>query len=140
MVAGRGFAAREVARKHSSHVQRDALRGLAGALLLCSGCAPVAFAVKQRAAERAVAAAEAADAQAHAIYEIVLARRYLDKAREESAEAHYAWALELLAKSEHNAVRARTLSADLQARERLPGSTSDRAAEPSAEHVQGNLR
>ena len=140
MVAGRGFAAREVAGRHSAQASRNAMRGLAGALLICSGCSPVAFAVRQRTAERAVASAEAAGAQVHATYEIVLARRYLDKAREESAEAHYAWALELLAKSERNALRAATRAAPRSHAE--PRASNEAAATPlaGAGNVQGNLR
>ncbi|MDB4977469.1 MAG: hypothetical protein JWN48_5810 [Myxococcaceae bacterium] len=77
---------------------------------LSAACSPAAFAVRERAAERAYAAADAEGAQVQATYELVLARLYLDKAREESAEAHYAWALELLSRSERSAKRAFTLS------------------------------
>jgi heme-degrading monooxygenase HmoA len=88
-----------------------AVLGLQGALLLgATGCSPLAFAVKERAAARALAAADAEGAQEHAVYERLLSQRYLDKAREESAEAHYAWALSLLAQSEQSAVRARKLA------------------------------
>ena len=89
----------------------------------------MAFVVRQRSAERAVAAAAAEGAQGSATYELVLARLYLDKAREESAEAHYAWALDLLAKSEQSARRARTLAL-ASARARVPGSMSPAGATP----------
>jgi hypothetical protein len=102
--------------------RRFAARKVICSLLLCAGCSPVAFVVRERSAERAVAAADAEGARASATYELMLARLYLDKAREESAEAHYAWALDLLAKSEQSANRARTLSV-ASARARVPGAT-----------------
>jgi hypothetical protein len=109
--------------------RRFAARNVICSLLLCAGCSPVAFVARQRTAERAVAAAAAEGAQESATYELVLARLYLDKAREESAEAHYAWALDLLAKSEQNANRARTLSL-ASARARVPGSLTPAGARP----------
>jgi len=58
-----------------------------------------------------LAAAEVTPAAGElAPYELWLARLYLGKAREESAQAHYAVARELLARARHNAVLARQLS------------------------------
>lgn len=116
MVDGRGSAEAKHACKQgsfalASRALRVAVLGLQGLLLVSvSGCSPLAFAVRERAAQRALAAADAEGAEHLAVYERVLARRYLDKAREESAEAHYAWALRLLAQSEQSAQRARKLA------------------------------
>ncbi|MDB4987149.1 MAG: hypothetical protein JWN04_2327 [Myxococcaceae bacterium] len=136
-VAGRGIAAREHTSTHASRTWlgravrvsprrplRQVVRGALPLVLLgavTASCSPAAFAVRERAAERALAAAGAEGAQGSATYEFVLAQLYLDKAREESAEAHYAWGLELLAKSEQSATRARTLSQE-RARSRVPTS------------------
>ncbi len=70
----------------------------------------MAFALHERSAERTLAQAERAQAERRATYEIVLARAYLEKAREESAEAHYAEAFRLLDGSSQTAERARVLA------------------------------
>jgi hypothetical protein len=80
-------------------------------LLICAACSPASYAGEARSTERALAAAEATPATSEkAPYELWLARLYLTKAREESAQAHYAVARELLASARHNAVLARQLS------------------------------
>jgi len=80
-------------------------------LLICAACSPASYAVEARSAERALAAAEVTPAASEkAPYELWLARLYLTKAREESSQAHYAAARELLASARDNAVLARQLS------------------------------
>jgi hypothetical protein len=80
-------------------------------LFICAACSPASYAVEARSAERALAAAEVTPAAIEkAPYELWLARLYLAKAREESSEAHYAVARELLASARQNAVLARQLS------------------------------
>lgn len=80
-----------------------------GALLL-AGCSPITYARRAALTERAVHAAEQAEAARLAPYELTLAKVYLDKAREESAEAHYALSLALLQRAEQSAKRARVLA------------------------------
>jgi hypothetical protein len=87
------------------------------ALVLCTACSPISVAARTRAAERAHQRARSAQAELHAPYEYVLASLYLEKAREESAEANYAGALDLLNRSEQSARRARVL-----AEARTPGA------------------
>jgi hypothetical protein len=80
-------------------------------LIICAACSPASYAVEARSAERALAAAEVTPAASDkAPYELWLARLYLAKAREESSQAHYAVARELLVSARHNAVLARQLS------------------------------
>lgn len=59
-----------------------------------------------RDAETSVREAEQARAGTRATYELTLAKLYLDKAREEAAEAQYAVARRYLERSEQNARRA----------------------------------
>jgi hypothetical protein len=70
------------------------------------GCSPWSAAVGARDAERALRAAEQAQAGQYAVYELTLSKLYLAKAREEAAEAHYALALRLLRQSEQNSHKA----------------------------------
>jgi hypothetical protein len=68
-----------------------ALTGLAGGAL--AGCSAIVATVECREAERAVAHAIAAKPEG--IYQLTLARAYLEKAREEASEAHYGSAARL---------------------------------------------
>lgn len=118
MVAGRGFAARSNVSVAPSEGRRGVSRGGWGlsALTLClglacPGCSPTSVALQMRKAEQALAAADDTLAKNHARYELILARLYLEKAREEAGQAHYAWVEQLLASSEHHAVLARALTA-----------------------------
>jgi len=95
------------ASARGSHAARAS--ALCGAALLM-GCSPIAYAQRARSAERAVAAAEQAEAAKLAPYELTLAKVYLEKAREESGEAHYALSLTLLGRAEQDANRARLLA------------------------------
>jgi hypothetical protein len=78
--------------------------------LLVVGCSPITYARRAAVTERAVRAAEHAEAVRLAPYELTLAKVYLDKAREESGQAHYALSLDLLRRAEQSAKRARVLA------------------------------
>lgn len=95
----------------------SALR-LAVLSLVCQGCTSTTFLVRSRAAERALAEAEVAQSARHASYELILARLYLEKAREEAGEAHYASALDLADRAAQSARRAEALE-----RVRAPGAS-----------------
>jgi hypothetical protein len=75
-----------------------------------AACSPATYARRARAVEQALGAATETSAETSAPYELVSARLYLEKAREEAGQAHYAMARQLLAVAEQNAVLARTLS------------------------------
>lgn len=87
------------------------MRSLLLASVLVGGCSPIAYARGVREAEAAVLDAERTDAARLAPYELTLARVYLEKAREASAEAHYAFSLDLLARATASAARAGALAA-----------------------------
>jgi hypothetical protein len=110
----------------------------AALLLICAACSPASYAVRQRAAERALIAAEGADAVVDkAPYELWLARLYLVKAREEAGQAHYALARQLLATAQQNAVLARKLaSVRSRAEEPRASIVRSRAEEPRASIVR----
>jgi len=76
--------------------------------LACAACSPWSAAVGARDAQLALQEAERARAGELALYELTLARLYLEKAREEASEAHYALALRLLQRSEESAHAALT--------------------------------
>lgn len=86
------------------------LVSLACVLALAGGCGSASYALRARSAEHALQDVEQA-ALSKAPYELTLARLYLDKAREEASEAHYALALDLATRAEQNANRARVLAA-----------------------------
>ena len=86
------------------------------ALLPSMGCSPWATAVGAQRAERWVRAAEQAQAEQSAVYELTLSRLYLSKAREEAGEAHYAFARRLLERAEQNARKAVALAESRGAR------------------------
>ncbi len=90
--------------------KRAALFALATTASALPGCSPTAFWLRERDAERSLSGAERVQAERYAPYELVLARLYLDKAREESAEAHYAEALRLLEGCAQTSERARSLA------------------------------
>jgi len=73
--------------------QRAASRVLCWAIALASlgasGCGAAAYSVNVVKAARAVERAKQVGAEKHAPFEMTLAQAYLDKAREESAEASY---------------------------------------------------
>lgn len=75
-----------------------------------SGCSAGQFVLRERAASRALAAAEQTDARRLARYELVQARLYLAKAHEAAGEAHYQLALDWAGRSTESSVRARTLA------------------------------
>lgn len=96
-----------------------ASRGRGGALacsilaltcLAATACSPWSAAVEARVAQHALRVAEQTGARELAAYEYTLARLYLDKAREEAGEAHYAFALKLLQRSQRSAHKARTVA------------------------------
>jgi hypothetical protein len=113
-------------------------------LLICAACSPASYAVRQRSAERALAAAEVTDGVSDkAPYELWRARLYLTKAREEAGQAHYALARELLATAQQNAVLARRLCFVRSRAEEPPASPlRSRAESPPAStrlaHEQGS--
>lgn len=76
------------------------------ALLTCTACAPSAYAVHVTRAERAVEHARKSDARESAMYELTLAEAYLQKSREESAEAAYQDAIRLAKLAKEHAQRA----------------------------------
>ena len=107
MVEGRVSTARIEA---SLVTHKLGARVLPAFVLACGACSPVSFAVHARAAESAVEAAESAQSDKYASYELVHARVLLDKAHEEASEAHYALALDLAERAEQSARRARALA------------------------------
>lgn len=115
---------------------------LAPLLLLCAACSPASYAVRQRAAERALAGAESTEAVSEkAPYELWLSRLYLTKAREEAGQAHYALARELLATSHQNAVLARQLSLSRPTTgSRDSSKLDDRVDAARLAHEQGSAR
>ena len=79
-------------------------------LILSGGCSASMATVQCRRAERLLADVSAPSAARRApaqLYELTLARAYLDKAREEASEAHYGVALELAAASQRASERVR---------------------------------
>jgi hypothetical protein len=101
VIEGRDFAALSNGSR-ASRAGRGAL--LCSTLALaCAACSPWSAAVGARDAQLALQEAERARAGEHAVYEYALAKLYLEKAREEAAEAHYAVALQLLQRSRDNA-------------------------------------
>lgn len=111
-------------------------------LLICAACSPASYAIRQRAAERSLAAAETTQAVSEkAPYELWLSRLYLAKAREEAGQAHYALARELLATSQQNAVLARQLSLSRPASgSRNISKLDDRVDAARLAHEQGSAR
>ena len=79
-----------------------------------AGCSASMASVACRRADRALQDASPSAAAAH-VYELTLARAYLDKAREEASEAHYGAAIELADASQRASQRASGSSDRLRA-------------------------
>lgn len=111
---------------------------LLGLLAASVACSPASYALQARSAEQALRAAEQTAAELTAPYELVSARLYLEKAREEAGQAHYAVARRLLASAEQNAVLARTLASGgvrSHGRGRAP-TRSDAEPQASTSHAE----
>lgn len=78
--------------------------------LVASGCGPVLYTINVAPASSSVEQARLAEAPTRAPYEYYLAQAYLDKAREEAAEANYQDAMHFAELAEDNATRAIDLS------------------------------
>ena len=100
---------------------RSAPAALVGGLGACSA---IAATVECREAERAVAHAVAADPAG--IYQLTLARAYVEKAREEASEAHYGSATRLAEAAKAASARASASASTFGSR------ASPRASTPRA--------
>jgi hypothetical protein len=83
---------------------RSAPAALAVGVLGAGACSAIAATVECREAERAVTQAVAADPAG--IYQLTLARAYVEKAREEASEAHYGSATRLAQAAKAASARA----------------------------------
>lgn len=98
-------------------------------LVFSTGCSAGMASVACRRADRALQDVSVSVAAVQ-VYELTLARAYLDKAREEASEAHYGAAIELADASQRASQRARGSSARPRAK---PHASTDRSrAEPLA--------
>ena len=78
--------------------------------LVLAGCGPTLYTVRIVPAARAVEQARQAGAEEHAPYELAYAEAYLDKAREEAAEASYEDAMRFAETAEEFGEKARALA------------------------------
>jgi len=80
------------------------------AVISFAACGPTLYSFNIIPASQAVGEAEQANAAEHAPYEYFYARSYLDKAREEAAEANYQDAIRFAEQANEFGTKARDLS------------------------------
>ena len=94
-----------------SRTQRLALLvAVVAALVMFAACGPSLYTFNSIPAAQAVEQARAANAAEHAPYEYFYAQSYLDKAREEAAEANYQDAIRFAERANEFGTKARDLA------------------------------
>ncbi len=94
-----------------AHAKRTVMVvGLAAAAALLAACGPSLYTFNIIPASSAVEQAAQANAAEHAPYEYFTARTYLDKAREEAAEANYQDAIRFSERASEHGTKARDLA------------------------------
>lgn len=84
--------------------------GIVAAAVTCAACGPSLYTFNVVPASSAVEEARLADAAEHAPYEYFYARSYLDKAREEAAEANYQDAIRFAERANEFGTKARDMA------------------------------
>lgn len=92
-------------------IRRSALLvGIVVAAAVLAACGPTLYTFNSIPASQAVEQARQANAAEHAPYEYFFARSYLDKAREEAAEANYQDAIRFAERANEFGTKARDMA------------------------------